>query len=90
MTARPFASILDSLTRQRWVTAALVVQTPGASGRLAGTDELRQIADAAHDKGALVIAACDLLALTLTTPQPWGPKSRQRLSQAATTAGSRR
>ena len=25
MTARPFASILDTLTRQRWVTAALVV-----------------------------------------------------------------
>ena len=25
MSGRPFASILDSLTRQRWVTAALVV-----------------------------------------------------------------
>ena len=25
MSARPFASILDTLTRQRWVTAALVV-----------------------------------------------------------------
>jgi len=25
VTARPFASILDTLTRQRWVTAALVV-----------------------------------------------------------------
>ena len=25
MSARPFASILDGLTRQRWVTAALVV-----------------------------------------------------------------
>ena len=25
MSARPFAAILDSLTRQRWVTAALVV-----------------------------------------------------------------
>jgi predicted regulator of Ras-like GTPase activity (Roadblock/LC7/MglB family) len=25
MTARPFESILDGLTRQRWVTAALVV-----------------------------------------------------------------
>ena len=25
MTARPFAAILDTLTRQRWVTAALVV-----------------------------------------------------------------
>jgi glycine dehydrogenase len=52
---------------------AVVVQTPGASGRLAGTDELRAIADAAHDKGAEVIAACDLLALTLVTPPgEWG------------------
>ena len=52
---------------------AVVVQTPGASGRLADTDELRAIADAAHDKGAEVIAACDLLALTLVTPPgEWG------------------
>ncbi|WP_375431908.1 aminomethyl-transferring glycine dehydrogenase [uncultured Friedmanniella sp.] len=52
---------------------AVVVQTPGASGRLAGTDELRAVADAAHAQGALVIAACDLLALTVTTPPgEWG------------------
>ncbi|MCW2801939.1 MAG: glycine dehydrogenase [Propionibacteriaceae bacterium] len=52
---------------------AVVVQTPGASGRLASTDELRALAELAHSKGALVIAACDLLALTLTTPPgEWG------------------
>jgi len=52
---------------------AVVVQTPGASGRLAGTEELRAVAEAAHERGALVIAACDLLALTLTTPPgEWG------------------
>ncbi|HEY5977990.1 MAG TPA: aminomethyl-transferring glycine dehydrogenase [Microlunatus sp.] len=52
---------------------AVVVQTPGASGRLAGTDELQAIAEAAHAKGAEVIAACDLLALTAVTPPgEWG------------------
>jgi glycine dehydrogenase len=52
---------------------AVVVQTPGASGRLAGTEELHSIADAAHARGAMVIAACDLLALTLVTPPgEWG------------------
>jgi glycine dehydrogenase len=52
---------------------AVVVQTPGASGRLAGTAELRSVAEAAHARGAMVIAACDLLALTLVTPPgEWG------------------
>ena len=52
---------------------AVVVQTPGASGRLASTEELRTIADRAHARGAMVIAACDLMALTLTTPPgEWG------------------
>ncbi|WP_328468881.1 hypothetical protein OHA21_00300 [Actinoplanes sp. NBC_00393] len=32
-------------------------------------------------------ANAPVAALTVTTPQPWGPKSRQRLTQAATTAG---
>ena len=52
---------------------AVIVQTPGASGRLASTEELRTIADRAHAHGAMVIAACDLMALTLTTPPgEWG------------------
>ena len=52
---------------------AVVVQTPGASGRLTGVDELRTLAEAVHARGGLVIAACDLLALTLTTaPGEWG------------------
>ena len=52
---------------------AVVVQTPGASGRVASTGELTAIAEAAHARGALVVAACDLLALTLTTPPAeWG------------------
>jgi glycine dehydrogenase len=52
---------------------AVLVQTPGASGRLASTEELRAIADRAHEQGAMVIAACDLMALTLTTPPgEWG------------------
>ncbi|WP_375424898.1 aminomethyl-transferring glycine dehydrogenase [uncultured Friedmanniella sp.] len=63
--------LLDALTETD--AFAVVVQTPGASGRLASTDELRAVADAAHGRGALVIAACDLLALTLTTPPgEWG------------------
>ena len=52
---------------------AVLVQTPGASGRLASTEELRTLADRAHARGAMVIAACDLMALTLTTPPgEWG------------------
>ncbi|GAB3623033.1 aminomethyl-transferring glycine dehydrogenase [Mariniluteicoccus endophyticus] len=52
---------------------AVVVQTPGASGRLQSLQELREIADKAHDNNALVIAACDLLALTVTeAPAEWG------------------
>ena len=52
---------------------AVLVQTPGASGRLASTTELQTIADRAHERGAMVIAACDLMALTLTTPPgEWG------------------
>jgi glycine dehydrogenase len=52
---------------------AVLVQAPGASGRLADTDELQTIAERAHAHGAMVIAACDLMALTLTTPPgEWG------------------
>ena len=52
---------------------AIVVQVPGADGALRGADELRAIAATAHDNNALVIAAADLLALTLVTaPGEWG------------------
>ncbi|WP_183341147.1 aminomethyl-transferring glycine dehydrogenase [Microlunatus antarcticus] len=52
---------------------AVVVQTPAADGRLAPTEELAALAALAHEQGALVIAACDLLALTLVTPPgEWG------------------
>ncbi len=52
---------------------ALVVQTPNADGRLAPTSELVAIAEAGHQAGALVIAAADLLALTLVRPPgEWG------------------
>jgi len=52
---------------------AVLVQTPGASGRLASSTELGAIADLAHEHGAMVIAACDLMALTLTSPPgEWG------------------
>ncbi|MBB6474005.1 aminomethyl-transferring glycine dehydrogenase [Sphaerisporangium rubeum] len=40
----------------------VLVQYPGASGRLAG---FQAVAEAAHERGALVVAAADLLALTL-------------------------
>ena len=54
-------------------TFAVVVQTPTADGRLVPTAELEALATLAHDQGALVIAACDLLALTLVTPPgEWG------------------
>ncbi|MFT4218846.1 MAG: aminomethyl-transferring glycine dehydrogenase [Micropruina sp.] len=52
---------------------AIVVQVPGADGGLRSADELRAIAASAHDNNASVIAAADLLALTLvTSPAEWG------------------
>ncbi|MEU9889879.1 aminomethyl-transferring glycine dehydrogenase [Sphaerisporangium sp. NPDC051011] len=42
---------------------AVLVQYPGASGRL---KDFRALADEAHARGALVVVAADLLALTLT------------------------
>jgi glycine dehydrogenase len=48
----------------------VVVQYPGADGELR---DWRALADAAHEAGALVTAAADLLALTLATaPGEWG------------------
>ncbi|HET9649779.1 MAG TPA: aminomethyl-transferring glycine dehydrogenase [Microlunatus sp.] len=52
---------------------AVVVQTPGAGGRLAPTAELGAVAERAHAAGAMVVAAVDLLAATLVTPPgEWG------------------
>ncbi|MGY4720725.1 aminomethyl-transferring glycine dehydrogenase [Naumannella huperziae] len=52
---------------------AVVVQTPTADGLVRAADELGAIADKAHENGALVIAAADLLALTVTrAPATWG------------------
>ncbi|MFT3874951.1 MAG: aminomethyl-transferring glycine dehydrogenase [Propioniciclava sp.] len=52
---------------------AIVVQTPAADGSLRSVQQLTALADAAHAKKALVIAAADLLALTiLPAPGEWG------------------
>ena len=51
----------------------VVVQLPTADGLVRSAAELRRIADAAHAAGAVVVAACDLLALTvLESPASWG------------------
>ncbi|MGB3257612.1 MAG: aminomethyl-transferring glycine dehydrogenase [Ornithinimicrobium sp.] len=48
----------------------VIVQYPGADGVIR---DFRALTDAAHEVGALVSAACDLLALTLLTPPgEWG------------------
>ncbi len=52
---------------------AVVVQTPTADGALLPTEDLADIADRTHAAGGMVIAACDLMALTLVTPPgEWG------------------
>ncbi|MDO5534426.1 MAG: aminomethyl-transferring glycine dehydrogenase [Propionibacteriaceae bacterium] len=58
---------------QRHDAFAVVVQTPAADGSVRSLDELTTIAAKAHDNNALVIAAADLLALTLLpAPASWG------------------
>ena len=58
---------------QRHDAFAVVVQTPASDGSLRTIDELRTIAAKAHENNALVIAAADLLALTLLpAPAEWG------------------
>jgi len=48
----------------------VVIQYPGADGEIR---DARRLAEAAHEHGALVTAAADLLALTLiTSPAEWG------------------
>ncbi|CEP25892.1 Glycine dehydrogenase [decarboxylating] (Glycine decarboxylase) (Glycine cleavage system P-protein) [Propionibacterium freudenreichii subsp. freudenreichii] len=52
---------------------AVIVQTPTTDGRMQSTGELTELADAAHAKGVMVIAAADLLALTMAVPPgQWG------------------
>jgi glycine dehydrogenase len=52
---------------------AVVLQLPGADGGLPGQDELIGLVEQAHQAGALVIAAVDLLALTLIgSAAAWG------------------
>ncbi|MDR3070421.1 MAG: aminomethyl-transferring glycine dehydrogenase [Propionibacteriaceae bacterium] len=52
---------------------AVVVQVPSSDGKLFSAAELEGIANAAHAKGALLIAACDIMALTLIeSPASWG------------------
>ncbi|MGB3955025.1 MAG: glycine dehydrogenase (aminomethyl-transferring), partial [Brooklawnia sp.] len=51
----------------------VIVQTPTTNGRLQPTAELAALAEAAHAVGAQMVAAADLLALTLVTPPgEWG------------------
>ena len=47
---------------------AVVVSWPGSSGRLHQPDAVRRVVDDAHARGALAIAATDLLACTLIVP----------------------
>jgi glycine dehydrogenase len=52
---------------------AVVVQVPGADGALPSAAGLRDLAELAHANGAQLIAACDLLALTLIgSAGTWG------------------
>ena len=65
------ADLVEGL--QRHDAFAVVVQTPAADGSIRSMDELRTIAAKAHENNALVIAAADLLALTLLpAPAEWG------------------
>lgn len=43
----------------------VILQTPGASGRIA---DVQAVIDGAHERGALVAVGADLLAMTLLTP----------------------
>lgn len=53
--------------------AAIIIQYPGASGHLPELAELEEVTARAHEAGALVIVAADLLALTiLASPGSWG------------------
>ncbi len=60
----------------------VVVQLPTADGLVRSPSELRRITDAAHAAGALVVAACDILSLTLLEPPAsWGADAAVGSSQ---------
>ena len=60
----------DALTTDAF---AVLLQYPGVDGALLEKEKYLAIADAVHSKGGLLIAAADLLALTLLTPPgEWG------------------
>ncbi len=51
----------------------LLVSQPGSSGRLLDVEALRSLAESVHDRGGLVVATTDLLALThVVPPGEWG------------------
>jgi glycine dehydrogenase len=47
---------------------AVVVSIPGSNGALPNTAELTRVVDAAHERNALAIAVCDLLACAIIVP----------------------
>jgi glycine dehydrogenase len=62
------ADVFDNLPADDF--CGVLVQSPGASGRVR---DLRPVIEAAHAANALVVAATDLLALTLVeSPGEWG------------------
>ncbi len=64
---------VTDLTGPMTDACCVVIQQPAADGSLRTPQQLRAIADAAHQAGALVIAACDILSLTvLEPPADWG------------------
>jgi len=51
----------------------IMVSQPGSSGRLASTEQLRDLAERVHERGGLVTATTDLFACTLIAPPgEWG------------------
>lgn len=59
------ADLTDGLPDDAADVVGVVVQQPGASGRVR---DLRALVEQAHERGALVTVAADLLSLTLLTP----------------------
>ena len=60
----------DALTADAF---AVLLQYPGVNGSIEDKEKYSAIAEAIHTKGGLLIAAADLLALTLLTPPgEWG------------------